>query len=73
MTDHPRDIAARFEAAINQLGLRATHPGRPLTVAEDEAADRAAQQILADRDYAGLATDRDMDRAADDYFEPKDY
>jgi len=73
MTDPNARILARFDVAMAHLGLRATHPGRPLTVAEDEAADRAAQQILADRDFAGLATDRDMDRAADDYFQPSNH
>jgi hypothetical protein len=46
--DRNAEIAARFDVAIAQLGLRATHPGRPLTMAEDEAADRAAQRILDD-------------------------
>ena len=73
MTDRNQQIAARFDVAIAKFGLRATHPGRPLTSDEYEAADWAVNRILADRDFAGLATDRDMDRAGDTYHEPKDY
>jgi len=74
MTDRNARILARFDVAMTQLGLDVSLPPYvPITATEQERADRMIERIKADRDYAGLATDRDMDRAADDYFQPKDY
>jgi len=66
--------AERWRVAAAKFGFRCDN-GRTLTAHEQAAADAIASmadRILTDRDFAGLATDRDMDRAADDYFQQED-